>query len=133
MLQRREFIEIGGVILVLFLGVLVLRINPLFAGPGRAIRVVPFTGHKVLEGYQASYALLVGVSRYRNGWPKLESIPAEMTQLTKVIESHGFKVTLVMNPDGVGLKRAFEDFIGNHGYVQHNRLLFFLFRSWLQP
>ena len=125
MLKRRRFVKIGAIILVVFLGIMVLTINHLFARPGRAFCSVDSTGGHVVKGYQASYALLIGVSRYSNDWSKLESIPAEMTQLTKVLESHGFKVTLVLDPDGSGLKTAFEDFIGNYGYVKNHRLLFF--------
>ncbi|MCH8885582.1 MAG: SUMF1/EgtB/PvdO family nonheme iron enzyme [SAR324 cluster bacterium] len=93
----------------------------------RGIAVVPVVtkqGRKV-DLYQGSHALLVGVSEYTAGWPKLESIPGEMDRLQQALEAQGFSVTRVDNPTGRGIRRAFEDFIEKYGFEEQNRLLFF--------
>lgn len=82
-------------------------------------------GGQTVGGYAGSYALLVGVSDYTAGWPKLESVPGEMAGLKKALEGQGFTVTLVMNPDGRHIQDAFRDFISEYGYDADNRLLFY--------
>ncbi len=78
-----------------------------------------------LQLYQGSFALLIGVSDYTAGWPKLESIPEELDKLQTALEKQGFSVTRVMNPGRAALQSAFERFIDAHGYDPENRLLFF--------
>ncbi len=79
----------------------------------------------VVELYRSSHALLVGVSDYVAGWPDLYSIPSELAQVNEVLESQGFAVRTVMNPDSKGLKGAFENFIYEFGFEENARLLFF--------
>ncbi len=82
-------------------------------------------GEQKVDLYGSSYALLVAVSEYDNGWSKLESVPREMDQLEKLLAAKGFSVTRVNNPDGDELEDAYEDFIADYGYTSSNRLLFF--------
>jgi len=100
-----------------------------FASAGqRSIGVVINEGQgrtRQVKLYQGSYALLVGVSDYRCGWPDLESVPTEIGELKKLFQGQGFKVETVLNPDGRKLKNAFADFIDRYGYDRENRLLFF--------
>ena len=95
--------------------------------PSRGIRVVQVVTNKgrKVDLYTGSHALLVGVSEYTAGWPKLESIPGEMDLLQQALEEQGFSVTRVNSPNSRELRRAFEDFIEKYGFEEQNRLLFF--------
>lgn len=75
--------------------------------------------------YKDSYALVIGASKYTEGWPKLESVPGEIESVEVALKKHGFKVTKIMNPTSRQLKASFEDFINKYGYEKQNRLLFF--------
>ena len=78
-----------------------------------------------LSLYNESHALLVGVSKYTAGWPSLSSIPAELDRVQAALETQGFSVTRVVDPNAVELKQAFTDFIDEYGYTEGSRLLFF--------
>lgn len=108
---------------LLFLGLAIPEANTATRGIG----MVPI---KTKDGqqiglYKGSYALVIGVSDYTAGWPDLESIPGELDLLSKALESKGFNVTRVNNPNSRQLERAFSDFIDTYGYEPDNRLLFF--------
>ena len=93
----------------------------------RGLRVVQVTTRrgKRVDLYKGSYALLIGVSDYTDGWPDLESIPGELDRLEAALRRKGFSVTRVRNPNARQLRRAFDDFIDAHGFDPENRLLFF--------
>ena len=94
------------------------------AHASRGLTVVGQGGQKV-GSFTGSYALLIGVSDYRAGWPKLESVPGELAKVEAALKAQGFSVQKVVDPDGKGLQRAFEDFIDKYGYGKDNRLLFY--------
>ncbi|MDA0578326.1 MAG: SUMF1/EgtB/PvdO family nonheme iron enzyme, partial [Verrucomicrobia bacterium] len=75
--------------------------------------------------YSGSHALLIGVSDYNAGWPRLTSVPAEIETVAVALSANGFLVRKVMNPDGRALEKGFKDFIDDFGYDQGNRLLIF--------
>ena len=75
--------------------------------------------------YKGSYALLIGVSEYTNGWSDLESVPEELDRVEAMLDRQGFKVTKQLNPNKRELWSAFTDFIDAHGYNEENRLLIF--------
>src|SRR5882672_7357572 len=82
---------------------------------------------RVEELYSASYALLVGVSRYDDAaaWTSLDSIPTELIDLKSALVALGFNdVQVAMNLSGAELRRTVEDFIGRHGYEPGARLVF---------
>lgn len=86
-------------------------------------------GNKV-GGYAGSYALLIGVSNYTSGWPRLENVPGELDKVEVLLRSQGFKVERwpkpgKSGPDGAELESAFNEFIRKYGYDKDNRLLFF--------
>lgn len=74
--------------------------------------------------YKKSYALLIGVSDYTNGWPDLDSIPDELQAFKKTLRKHGFIVETILNPKGDALFKSYENFIDKYGYEPNNRLLF---------
>ena len=95
-------------------------------GQSKGLKVVfkDTTGREV-GLYEGSYALLVGVSHYTSGWPKLHSVPYEIDRIEAVLKNQGFHVVKVMNPTGKQLNDAFEGFIDSYGFSRNNRLLFF--------
>ena len=75
--------------------------------------------------YKGSYALVIGVSNYTAGWPKLESVPDEINRIETALKNQGFHVVKVLNPTSEKLENAFEDFIDKYGFDKDNRLIFF--------
>jgi len=88
-------------------------------------RVFTDTKGKTMGYYSGSYALLVGVSDYRRGWPDLKSIPGELKEVEAALRQNGFTVEIVINPDSTRLYDAYRNFINRYGYDKDNRLLFF--------
>lgn len=58
---------------------------------------------KEIKLYERSYALVVGVSEYTNGWPKLPGVKKDIEEVARALERHGFLVTKVENPDSAQL------------------------------
>jgi hypothetical protein len=75
--------------------------------------------------YDESHALLIGVSDYTNGWPKLRGVPEDIKAVAAALQKIGFTTELVMDPDRAGLDRAITGFIARHGTRPDNRLLFY--------
>ena len=49
--------------------------------------------------YKGSYALIIGVSDYTEGWQDLESVPNEVDDLVSALEEQGFHVVKMLNPN----------------------------------
>ena len=75
--------------------------------------------------YRESHALLIGASRYHNGWPELPGVPEDVEAVRRALETLGFQVTVVTDPDNTQLRIAFDEFISAHGNEVDNRLLFY--------
>lgn len=75
--------------------------------------------------YQGSHALLIGVGKYTAGWPVLESVPGEISQVEAALEKQGFHIVKILDPTSDQLSKAFENFINRYGFDENNRLLFF--------
>ncbi len=75
--------------------------------------------------YQNSYALIIGVADYTNGWSQLPGVREEVATVKTALEANGFIVDVVMNPDKNALDKAFTDFITRCGQAIDNRLLFY--------
>ena len=87
--------------------------------------VVKDTSGRNVGLYKGSHALLIGISNYTAGWPKLERVPYEIEQVEAALKKQGFHVVKVMDPTSEALNSAFEDFIYKYGFDENNRLLFF--------
>ena len=48
--------------------------------------------------YEESHALVIGVSNYTGGWPKLPGVRDDIVAVRKVLEEQGFGVVVVENP-----------------------------------
>ena len=91
----------------------------------KGLKLVYTDNGQEITRYEGSYALLVGVSDYTNGWPDLEAVPSELKKVKESLIKKGFVVKMVMNPDSRELENAYESFIDRYGYDKNNRLLFF--------
>ena len=81
-------------------------------------------GEQVLL-YKGSYALVIGVSDYTNGWPDLPGVDEDLNAVGEALEQIGFLVYKIINPDRKQLEEAFNGFISKHGYDKDNRLLIY--------
>lgn len=75
--------------------------------------------------YNNSYALIIGVSDYTAGWPKLSGVSVDIIDIERVLIEHGFEVTVVKDPDKDRLVTAIEIFISKYGHGLENRLLIY--------
>lgn len=92
----------------------------------RNIKIVAKTADgKPLPLYNASYALVVGVANYINGWPKLDEAVNDTRQVEATLVQHGFVVKLVKDPTAVQLREAIENFLSTYGLDKETRLLFY--------
>jgi hypothetical protein len=82
-------------------------------------------GHLIRSFYTGSYALLIGESKYNNGWSNLEAIPGELQQVENLLTAKCFHVERSMNLKADALGKRIETFINDYGFDENNRLLFF--------
>lgn len=75
--------------------------------------------------YAQSHALLIGVSAYNAGLPPLPGVVGDINTVKGALETGGFNVVTVMNPDHMGLQKAFTSFIAKYGQGAGNRLLIY--------
>ncbi|MFC1614370.1 SUMF1/EgtB/PvdO family nonheme iron enzyme [Gemmatimonadota bacterium] len=75
--------------------------------------------------YEESHALVIGVSDYTAGWPKLQGVKRDIRDVIPILERQGFQVVMVENPDSEQLKKAFDAFINRYGLNPENRLLLY--------
>ena len=74
--------------------------------------------------YDESNALLIGVGRYRKpGWPDLDAVIPQLTQLGFALQQHGFRVQKIFNPTSVELTAEVRAFVGSHGRKENARTI----------
>lgn len=78
---------------------------------------------QVYPVYTHSYALLIGVSEYSNGWPSLPGVREDLLRIREALEKQGFTVMAIWDPDKDQIDDAITEFIRNFGQDTHNRLL----------
>ncbi len=91
----------------------------------KAIQRVTYLPGDTAGIYKASYALVVGISNYTNGWPTLENVESETHEVVLVLREHGFDVDIAIDPNAKRLESAFDGFFKKYGYDYNNRLLVF--------
>lgn len=75
--------------------------------------------------YSGSYALLVGISKYTNGWRNLPTIPSELKAVQRALLSRGFEVTWEKDKTTrLEIEQVIRKFLDNHGYEPTNRIVF---------
>jgi len=106
--------------------ILFLFISSLHAAVPRGlnIKVRDSHGHDIVL-YKDSYALVIGASQYFKGWPKLPGVRQDVQEVHSLLESQGFNIVLVEDPDRAGLLQAFDNFINSYGLEPENRLIIY--------
>jgi hypothetical protein len=75
--------------------------------------------------YKGSYALLIGVSDYTEGWPDLPEVKEDLIAVGDALGQIGFQVYKSLNPKRTELEGAINGFISKHGYEKDSRLLIY--------
>lgn len=75
--------------------------------------------------YQKSYALIIGVSDYTNGWPDFPGVKKDVSIVSDALTRQGFNVVIISDPAFQKMKEAFDSFINSYGQDEDNRLLFY--------
>ena len=92
----------------------------------RGVRITIKTDEgEELPLYQNSYALVIGISDYTEGWPDLPNATKDAIEVSAELEEHGFETVLLQNPTRRQLDDAFSDFIYRMGLSPGNRLLLY--------
>lgn len=73
--------------------------------------------------YDESHALVIGVSKYTNGWHSLEGVKQDVEEVSRILEKHGFRVKRVIDPTRAKFEQEMSEFIYQHGQSKNNRLL----------
>jgi len=87
--------------------------------------IIKDSAGQMLTYYKNSYALVVGVSDYTNGWPDLPNAISDATAVGECLKRHGFKIESLFNPTKSELNEALEAFIFQHGQFEDTRLIFY--------
>lgn len=113
------------IVAALCIGIMTVAVALPMFGQMRGLNIqTPDTGEEIVL-YQGSYALVIGASAYTEGWPSLPGVKADIEAVNAALETQGFEVTMIENPDHQQLQQAFTDFIGKYGQAPENRLLFY--------
>lgn len=78
-----------------------------------------------LNLYEASYALVIGESRYSNGWNELPGVRQDVTAVRAALEKQGFTVETLEDLTGEKLTAGIRAFIAKWGLSKRNRLVFY--------
>jgi len=73
--------------------------------------------------YDASYALVIGIDNYTNGWPRLRNAVADARAVATRLEDHGFDVTLKLNLKANDFRQTLREFFAKTGRDPNARLL----------
>jgi len=72
--------------------------------------------------YSDSYALVVGIDRYTEGWPRLANAVSDAEKVGAALRARGFDVTVKEDLDSDDLKRTLEEFFVIKGADPEARL-----------
>ena len=73
--------------------------------------------------YGASYALVIGIDKYTNGWQRLDKAVEDARRVAKELRGKGFEVTLKLNLKSRELQDALKQFFAVKGKDPTARLL----------
>ncbi len=94
------------------------------ASRGQRVRARTASG-EMLDLYDESHALVVGVSDYNNGWRRLPGVKSDVPAVSAVLKQQGFTVTTLLDPAVENFERAMRSFISTHGLKERNRLVIY--------
>lgn len=113
----------------LFLAILMGAAVNVSAQPNRGaanVKIKTDSGQtQEIKLYDGSYALVIGMSAYTNGWDKLEGVKTDVSEVSRVLQTNGFKVEAEANLSADALKARIEKFISDYGFSPNNRLLIY--------
>ena len=98
--------------------------NQFAADRGLHVTITTSEGNRI-ELYRGSYALIVGNSNYTQGWDRIPGAIRDVNEIAKVLEKHGFNVTLKTDLNREGFSKAINEFSLKYGKADENRLLFY--------
>ncbi|MBL6949507.1 MAG: caspase family protein [Bacteroidales bacterium] len=101
-----------------------LILPPVFSQKNTGEIDISINGEKFLL-YKDSYALLIGISNYSNGWPVLPGVKEDLYKVRNALEKNGFAVMAIWDPDKDQMDDAITEFIRNFGQQQDTRLLIY--------
>jgi len=110
--------------ILIFFTVLLLSIFNLNAQQNFMIHIRPDENEEI-RLYARSFALVVGINNYTNGWPALRNPINDAYEIKALLEQHGFEVTLLENPTSEQMQTTIRNFIAIRGLEPENRILFY--------
>ncbi len=90
----------------------------------RPLTVRDAAGSEVAS-FAASHALVIGCSAYNAGWQPLEGVGADVEAVAAALETSGFRVTRLLDPDAARLQQALRAFVVGPGGTADNRVLIY--------
>ncbi|HNH81946.1 MAG TPA: caspase family protein [Acidobacteriota bacterium] len=91
---------------------------------GQRVQLKP-DGNRPVTLYSGSYALVIGVSRYTNGWTNLPGVSQDVQAVREALGLAGFMVEVVNNPTREQFDLAIRKFISIRGAGESNRLVIY--------
>ncbi len=98
--------------------------NTLFS-QNRGFTPIKLPGTSNENLYEYSYALIIGESNYSNGWPSLKGVKTDISEITRILNIHGFYVSVEENLKSGELERVVKNFVAEHGQNQNSRLVIY--------
>jgi uncharacterized caspase-like protein len=99
---------------------------PTAAEMRRYVRGLPFSNvlkSEALALQRNSFALVIGIDAYANGWPRLSNAVADAMAVGEELKRQGFDVTLATDLGSTALENVIESFVYERGRVEDARLL----------
>lgn len=78
---------------------------------------------ETLQLYDKSYALIIGIDKYTNGWPPLHNAVSDAHEVANELKNRGFEVTLKENTQSNELQQSLKKFFAIKGSDPEARLL----------
>jgi cyclophilin family peptidyl-prolyl cis-trans isomerase len=95
------------------------------AQASRGVGVTLKVGANAIPLYSESHALILGASRYTNGWPSLPGVTKDVAEVKAALQKQGFDVRTVQNPTRAAMDGALRDFVSEFGQAAEARLLIY--------
>lgn len=80
---------------------------------------------KDIRLYSGYHALVIGCSKYNNGWPELPGPVRDVEEVSVALEQLGFQVEVLHDPDSVRLRRALNNLAGNSEDLEQGLVVYF--------
>jgi hypothetical protein len=107
--------------------------NPLEAAQNRGLKVLIKNRNTLnaevtdeIQLYSKSYALVIGIDDYTNGWPRLSHAVLDAQKVANELKQRGFEVSFKKNLTSRELKNTLEEFFIFKGNDPQARLFVWL-------